>query len=118
MRRLSLAAALLLSACATRPVPQPRPAQPPPVQQSPHVRSDLLGLTAAELVQRFGQPALQVREGASLKLQFRGPACVLDAYLYPPLQGAGAPRVTHVDTRHRSGADAPQPACIAALSRG
>lgn len=118
MRRLTLAAALLLSACATRPAPQPGPAQPPPVQPAPHVRGDLLGMTAAELVQRFGQPALQVREGPGLKLQFRGAACVLDAYLYPPPQGAGAARVTHVDTRYRSGADAPQPACIAALSRG
>jgi len=118
MRRLTLAAALLLSACATSPAPQPAPARQPPAQQAPHLRSGLLGMTAAELVQRFGQPALQVREGVGVKLQFRGPACVLDAYLYPPPQGAGAAQVSHVDTRYRSGADAPQPACIAALTRG
>ena len=74
-------------------------------------------MTAGELVLRFGQPALQVREGPGLKLQFRGRTCVLDAYLYPPVQGGGPERVTHVDTRLPSGNDTPQPACIASLTR-
>ena len=116
MRRLAFAAALLLSACATRPetaAEQPQPVAPP----APQVRTGVLGLTAGELIQRFGQPALQVREGRSLKLQFRGRACVLDAYLYPPLQGAGPERVTHVDTRLPNGNDTSQPACIASLTR-
>jgi hypothetical protein len=72
-------------------------------------------MTAGELVQRFGVPILQVREGVGLKLQFRGQACVLDTYLYPPAQGGGAERVTHVDARLRTGADADQSSCIAAL---
>ena len=55
----------------------------------PQVRSSILGLTAAELVGHFGNPALQVREGVGLKLQFRSPRCVLDAYLYPPASGSG-----------------------------
>jgi hypothetical protein len=118
MRRLTLAAAFLLSACATRPavppVQQPVIAAPQP-QQPQH--TGLLGMTAGELVQRFGQPALQVREGPGLKLQFRASSCVLDAYLYPPLQGPGEARVTHVDARLPNGADTPQPGCIAALSR-
>ena len=33
---------------------------------------------------QFGTPDLDVREGTARKLQFLGPACVLDAYLYPP----------------------------------
>jgi hypothetical protein len=74
----------------------------------------LLGLTANDLVQRFGSPALQVREGAGLKLQFRRRGCVLDAYLYAGPTG-GVQRVAHVDTRWPTGADADQTACITAL---
>ena len=113
MRRLILVSTLVLAGCATRPQPQqpvqqiPQPEQP----TSPQARQ-IMGLTPNELVGHFGKPALQIREGNSLKLQFRGRACVLDAYLYP--QGATY-RVTHVDTRSPSGADMDQAACIFAL---
>ena len=109
MRRiLAFAAALLVSACASTPTPQPTRPQPAPVV--PHERGDLIGLTASELIQRLGTPALQIREGTSLKVQFRGRGCVLDAFLYP---GAGAQhRVTHVETRGLNGIDVPQPGCI------
>jgi hypothetical protein len=113
MRRFAPAAALLLAACATTPRPQQQPT-PAIVTPSPHVRSDLLGLTAGELVQRFGAPTLQVREGAGLKLQFRRRGCVLDAYLYAAPSG-GVERVAHVDARLPSGADTNQIGCIAAL---
>ena len=114
MRVLVLSSALLLAACTADPPqpPAPGPGTPPP---APQVRRNLYGMTAGELVQRFGPPTLQVREGAGLKLQFRGNACVLDAYLYPPAQGGGAERVTHVDARLRSGNDTDQSSCIAAL---
>lgn len=112
MRRLLPFAALLAAGCATAPQPSAVPRQPsPPAQQ---VRGGLLGLTAGELIQRFGQPALQVREGTSLKLQFRG-RCVLDAYLYPAPGRPGPERVTHVDTRLPSGIDTDQRSCIAAF---
>ncbi|MBA3526452.1 MAG: hypothetical protein H0T82_05975 [Sphingomonas sp.] len=113
MRRSAPALALLLAACATQPTPAPLPQAPAPA--APQVRGNLIGLSAGELIQRFGQPALQVREGRSLKLQFRGRACVLDAFLYPPLVGMGPERVAHVDTRLSSGADTDQLACIRAL---
>jgi hypothetical protein len=113
MRRiLTILATLFVAACATAPQ---QPVQPQPVVvPTPQVRSEILGLTAAELVAHFGNPALQVREGTSLKLQFRSPRCVLDAYLYPPPAG-GVQRVTHVDARLPSGADTNQAACISAL---
>lgn len=114
MRILLVAASvLMLSACARG----PRPAQPqlPQLPPSEHTRGPIIGATPEQLVQRFGTPALQIREGMSLKLQFRSPSCVLDAYLYPPA-GASAPyRVTYVDTRNPALADVPQAACIAAL---
>ena len=112
MRRLILASTLLLAACATR--PQEPVAQVPQAPATGEPRR-LLGLTAAELVGHFGNPALQIREGTSLKLQFRGPRCVLDAYLYPST--GGHLRVSHVDTRAPNGADMDQAACISALQR-
>ena len=116
MRRLLPAASLLVAACATtpeRPDEQPRP--PTAVLPSEHIHSSLLGLTASELVTHLGSPALQVREGVGVKMQFRSSQCVIDAYLYPPESGQGVTRVTHSDARLPSGADTSQAACIAAL---
>ena len=111
MRRvLPLSLTLIVAACATRPQPQPET----PTVQSPTTREPgaIVGLTPQELVGHFGNPALQVREGTSLKLQFRGRTCVLDAYLYPQ---NGVLRVTHVDARTLAGYDSDQAACIASL---
>jgi len=114
MRRLILASALLLSACATRPQQaEPVPTAPAPVQ-APQPRG-LIGMTPSDLMHHFGPPAMQIREGASLKLQFRGRACVLDAYLYPSGNNPAALRVTHVDTRGPSGMDYSQAACVTSL---
>jgi hypothetical protein len=112
MRRLILASTLLLAACATRPQQQSVEEAPPPVSTSPQTRS-VLGLTANELLGYFGKPALQIREGSSLKLQFRSRQCVLDAYLYP--SRGGQLRVTHLDARAASGVDVDQAACVASL---
>jgi hypothetical protein len=109
MRRLLIiAAALLLAACATRPKPAEPPAPP-----SEHTRGEIIGLTAEELVRRFGTPALQIREGTSLKLQFRSDQCVLDTYLYPT--GNAPYRVTYVDARTRGLADVDTAQCINSL---
>jgi hypothetical protein len=117
MRRLVLASALFLSACATRPQQQQQPetVSAPPVTTQPQQPRGLIGMTPSDLMHHFGAPALQVREGTSLKLQFRGRACVLDAYLYPSGNGTGALRVTHVDTRAPSGIDYSQAACVTSL---
>ena len=61
-----------------------------------------LALTPAQVVAKLGNPALQVREGTSLKLQFRNSRCVIDAYLYPD-RSRGQSLVEHVDTRAPSG---------------
>jgi hypothetical protein len=113
MRRyIALSLTLVVAACATRPQ-QPAAVTPAPAPQPAEIGS-LTGLTAQELVGRFGSPALQIREGTSLKLQFRGPRCVMDAYLYPSV-GSGTLKVTHVDTRTPTGSDFDQAACIFAL---
>lgn len=76
----------------------------------------IMGRNAAALTRMFGAPRLDVREGAGHKLQFTSSACVLDAYLYAPRDGAEAV-VTHVDTRNPSGDDVDRASCIAALQR-
>lgn len=72
-------------------------------------------MTANELGQHFGRPRLQIREGDGTKLQFAGPNCVLDAYLYPSPSGSGVPRVTHVDTRNLQGTPVNAQNCIASI---
>jgi len=113
MRRLLVTSAtLFLAACATAPKPaEPPPPSPPP---SEHTRGEIMGMTADDLVRRFGTPALQIREGASLKLQFRSELCVLDAYLYP--SGNAPYRVTYVDARTRSLGTIDQAICIRSLA--
>jgi len=109
MRRfLVLSLSLLLTACATRPTTKPVPEQP---REEP--RGALIGMTTDELIRHFGTPALQIREGESLKLQFRNAQCVLDAYLYPGKNAAL--QVSHVDTRTRALAEIDQAACVSSL---
>ena len=108
-----IAAVLLITACTPRavepaPAPAPTPARPSDV---------LVGLTASELNTRFGQPSFQVSEGVGTKLQWSRNGCVLDAYLYPPQSGQGAPHVTHVDSRRPSGDDIDLQTCLALLAR-
>ena len=111
-----------LAACAT---PQPRAAPPVRIERPPPISVPLhtlpsdeavMGRDARALIALFGTPGLDLREGPARKLQFLGPACVLDAYLYTP-RGGGDAVVTHVDTRLPDGRDADRAACIAALRR-
>ena len=113
MRIIIALALLALAACARVPTETATPAPPPPPVQQPRESGVLIGLTGNELVTRFGRPALQIKEGNSFKLQFRGQLCVLDAFLYP---STGAQyRVTHVEARSRAGSDTNQADCIRAL---
>lgn len=118
MRRLLPLSALALAACATTPQPAPPPAPVPQAPAPARQTGSLLGLGQDALVERFGTPSFQVREGVGLKLQWQNGACVLDAYLYPPASGAGAATVTHVDARRPGSGDPVAPgACIASLDR-
>ena len=119
---ISLAlAGLLLVGCVPRGAGTPPPAATPaPVAPRPYTTTGLenvIGATARSLIALFGRPDLDLREGPARKLQFLGPACVLDAYLYPPRGGAGEPIVTHVDARLPDGREMDRSSCAAALSR-
>lgn len=113
MRSLLLAAPLLAIAACARVPAQPEVPAAPPAQPQPREAGVLIGLTGNDLVRRFGAPALQIREGNSFKIQYRGARCVLDAFLYP--SSGGQHRVTHVETRTPAGGDTSQPDCIRAL---
>jgi len=112
---LPLATALLLTACASTPVPVAVPAPVAVSRPAPALRGALIGADAATLATRFGTPRLRVREGDGTKLQFAGGTCLLDVYLYPGSDGV--PRVTHVDTRGRDGRSVAQADCVAMIER-
>ncbi len=107
---------LFAAACAPRVAQQPAPVTPGPVT-TVRPTGALFGITGADLIARFGQPTFQVREGAGTKLQWSEHGCVLDAYLYPPPNGQGVPRVAHVDSRSPSGADLSLDSCLSLLDR-
>ncbi|MDQ2893516.1 MAG: hypothetical protein M3R64_10585 [Pseudomonadota bacterium] len=75
----------------------------------------VIGQDAAGLTRLFGQPDADVRENTARKLQFQGPICVLDAYLYP--KGTSEPVVTYLDAREPDGSTIDRASCVAALVR-
>jgi hypothetical protein len=96
--------------------PPPQPFRVPQVEQDAAL-SSVIEKDAAALTREFGSPRLDVHEGDMRKLQFAGPACVLDVFLYPLRPGA-EPVATSVDARRESdGRDVDSAACVAALSR-
>jgi hypothetical protein len=115
---LATAALLFIAACAPRPATTPAPVTPAasaPAPTNQHDHRTLNGMTASQLVEHFGRPRLQVQEGDGTKLQFAGPNCVLDFYLYPS-QG-GAPRVSHIDARNFQGGDVTAQSCVYEIER-
>ena len=103
--------ALLAGGCAAVPPSEGLPVTPPVISTSGLER--VLGQNARDLIALFGQPELDVREEQARKLQFTGPICVLDTYLYP--RGGREPVVTYVDARQPDGRDIDRASCVAAL---
>lgn len=112
---LALSASLVLAGCTAS-----APERPVTTVSRPTIDTRglerVMGHTAAQLTQLFGEPGLDVREDSGRKLQFASAACVLDAYLYPQRSGQ-EPVVTHVDARNRAGEDVDRAACVEALAR-
>ncbi len=111
---------LALAACATTPSAAPPPlavTRSPPML--PTGLDRVLGQNARGLIQLFGDPNQDVREAqGARRLQFAGPICILDAYLYPPKGGGtGDGTVTYVDARQPDGRDIDRASCVAALVR-
>ncbi len=107
--------AIAVTGCATTGTPAP---VAPGRTVMPYTSLGLervIGQNAAGLTRLFGQPDADVREGTARKLQFEGPICVLDAYLYP--KGAAEPLVTYLDAREPDGSTIDRASCVAALTR-
>jgi hypothetical protein len=115
---LVLPPALALAACATEPTVQTgaAPVSVKPANMREAGLERVMGKTAPQLTALFGDPDLDGHEGQARKLQFVGPACVLDTYLYPAKTG-GEPVVSYIDARLPTGDDIDRASCIAALSR-
>jgi hypothetical protein len=93
-----------------------RPVREPEVMHQPGLEG-VIGARAATLLQAFGTPRIDLKEGDVRKLQFAGLPCVLDIYLYPP-DGGGEQVATHVDARRASdGQDVDRAACVQALRK-
>ncbi len=106
-------ATTLLSGCAAAPM-QTRPAARIPIPYAATGLERVIGQPAAALTGLLGQPQADLREGTARKLQFGGPICVLDAYLYP--KGTSEPLVTYLDAREPDGSPIDRASCVAALS--
>lgn len=120
MKRLALVALLALAGCGEGEVARPAAIRPAPHIPVPETAlaagvARVQGQTAPHLIAQFGRPQLDLQEGAGRKLQFVGPICVLDAYLYR--EGRGDPVVTHIDTRQRDGTPIDQASCVVALGQ-
>lgn len=118
----ALIACLALSGCAAGSAapaqPVTRAAIPPPPKAPTRMTGQgiegVIDATAAQLVQKFGRPRIDLSEGDARKLQFAGDGCVLDIYLYT-LETGGVQRATWLDARRLDGQSVDPAACIAAL---
>lgn len=109
--------AAMLAGCAGGSAPRPA-GPPPPIARIPAFSAAgldaVIGKDANALVRLFGKPDAEVVEGSARKLQFAGPICVLDTYLYPK---GGTPVVTYLDARESDGSPIDRASCVAALAR-
>ena len=115
MRILVVVSLALLSACATPP-PKLRAVPTVSIPMRPTGLERVLGQDARALTTLFGTPDQDVREDGARRLQFAGPFCILDTYLYPSRAGAD-PIVTYMDARQPDGKDIDRASCVAALVR-
>jgi hypothetical protein len=98
-------------------VPRPAPVMKPSaqVQMIPGLES-VIGADALQLGRQFGTPRLDVIEDDARKLQWTGPACILDIYLYPQ-PGSNRATATYVDARRGDGREVDRAACVTALRK-
>jgi len=72
----------------------------------------LVGIDAEALQRQFGKPGLIWREEPAQVWQYRGPACVLNVYLY---RDSGRLVVSDAEAHSKDNKDDPLPPCVASL---
>ena len=107
---------ITLAACAATPPPKPQAVPTLSAPMRPTGLERVLGQDVRSLTDLFGKPDQDVREAGARRLQYAGPFCILDAYLYALREGA-EPVVTYVDARQPDGKDIDRASCVAALVR-
>ncbi len=110
----SIAAGLLLTACASGPSIDAAPPAAAAPSAPVFVLGDILGARPQTIDALLGAPALTRSEGAGEYRRYGLTSCTLIIILYP--DEAGAPHVAYVDTAaQKSGAEKPDlEACLAA----
>ena len=118
MRYIVILAVLLAAGCAPQPAttPTPEPAASEGRDSGQDGHRTLNGMTAGELIQYFGKPKLQIVEGDGTKLQFAGPNCTLDVYLYPPEGKSGPARASYIVARNVQGGSVDAQSCSTAIA--
>ena len=109
-------ALVILVAGCTTPAPRPQPVATLTAPMRPVGLERVLGIDARGLTDLFGKSDQDVREATARRLQYVGPICILDAYLYTPKTG-GEQVVTYVDARQPNGREIDRASCVAALVR-
>jgi hypothetical protein len=116
MRAPIVVSLALVSACTSGPPPRPQVIPTVSVPMRPTGLERVLGQNANGLTELFGKADQDVREPGARRLQYVGPFCILDAYLYPPGE-RNDPVVTYLDARQPDGRDIDRASCVAALVR-
>ena len=116
LRACSIVVLALFAGCGPVPKPQPIVAAPPPPPIRTMGLERVIGQDAHALVALFGAADQDIWEASAHRLQFAGPICIMDAYLYPPSRGK-EPLVTYVDARQVDGRSIDRASCVAALTR-
>lgn len=105
---------LALGACVAAPAVERPSTAIVPATRAPE--SALSGLSARDLLRRFGRPRLDIRDPTAHKLQFSGDRCILDTYLYAPRAGR-EPVVSYAEARAPDGRAVDANACAELLRR-
>lgn len=117
MRLAFLVLFAALGGCtAGKPQVRPQPVPTISVPMRPTGLERVLGSDARGLNDLFGKADQDAREPGARRMQYVGPFCILDAYLYAKAEG-GEPVVTYVDARQPDGRDMDRASCVAALVR-
>jgi hypothetical protein len=113
LRSALMASGLLLPALAGCAVNREVTAVPPvPTAPPKPVLMQLVGIDAEALQRQFGKPGLIWREEPAQVWQYRGPACVLNVYLY---RDNDRLVVSDAEAHSKENKDDPLPPCVASL---